>query len=211
MVKSHKREAKKCDLFVFHLGDLVDGIHHGNVQAITVLDDQEKMAEELLAPLRAIARQMWICVGTATHVGEVGQSERRIARRLNATLAYEHRVEIDGVLHDLAHHGRVSSRSYYTAATSIAAEVMLESAERGDPIPRFIWRGHRHRINDSGEHFENTRCIVVPCWQLRTHYGHKVSPGKTSDVGYVLVEGENVEVKRYRPQRRAVVHIRGHA
>ena len=203
-------QRKKRTLFTFHLGDMVDGIHHGNVQAITVLDDQEKMAEELLAPIRALSTQMWICVGTAAHVGEVGQSERRIARRLNATLAYEHRVEIEGVLHDLAHHGRVSSRAYYSAATAVAAEVMLECAERGDPVPRFVWRGHRHRINDSGEHFENTRCVNVPCWQLRTHYGYKVS-GRPSDIGYILVEGENVEIKRYRPQRRKVVHIRGHA
>jgi len=209
LVKRMKHEVRRRrrHLIVLHGGDVIDGHHPRRLQALPEVEDQERMAVELLEPLRALAKQMYICIGTEAHVGLVAQSERRIARLLNASLAHEHRLEIGGVLHSILHHGRTSSRTYYSRASSIAAEILMACAEHGYPVPRFAWRGHKHTIDDTGAKFSNIRVVTLPAWQLKNHYTWKVAPEKISDIGYVLVDGEQVEIVRHVPKRRPIRRV----
>lgn len=189
-------------------GDAVDGKHPRKVQALPNVDDQERMACEILEPVRALSRYMAMCKGTEAHVGLVGQSERRIARYLEADLDYEHRVDVNGILHSILHHGRTSSRRYYTAATSIAAEILMTCAEYGYPVPRFAWRAHKHTVNDTGAHYRNIRVVTLPGWQMKSYYVWKAQPEKVTDIGYVLVDGEDVDIVTLAPKRRRVKRVR---
>lgn len=202
---------RRRPLYVFHLGDVIEGNHHRTVQALPALSDQERMAVEVLAPIREMADEMWIVAGTKAHSGDAAQSERRVAERLDAHIDYWFRLEIDGRLHDLAHHGQVSSRTYYDRAVAMVSDVILNCMDAGERVPDFIWRAHRHRVNDSGAHFDKVRGVIVPCWQFRTHYGWTVAPNSPSHIGYVLVHGpdihRDVEIVRLRPRRRPVIKV----
>jgi hypothetical protein len=107
----------------------------------------------------------------------------------------------------LAHHGRAGQRPWTTGAAGVAAEVMLQCAERGEEVPRLVFTGHRHRIDDSGEKFSNIRVVSCPAWQLATGHGAKVGPFTLSHVGGVFVEGENVEIIRYQAPRKPIVTV----
>jgi len=203
-----EERAGKRPVVGIHLGDAIEGNHHRTVQALPNLFDQEKMALDVLAPLRKLCNRFYMVRGTEAHDGEGAQSLSRLARELDAdAVDWELRLKIGGVLGLYVHHGRVGSRPWTTGATNVAAEIMVRSAERGEEIPRFVFYGHRHRVDDSGSRFQNIRVIACPAWQLSTAYGWKVGPFSLADVGGVIVDGENVEIVRYRAPRRKVITV----
>jgi hypothetical protein len=207
MMVEHFKKKLSTNVYVFHLGDVVDGTNPKNRQCLPYLLDQELMAIEILGSLRDLADDMWIAAGTAWHIETVAQTEKRIARELNAHIDYIHRVDIDGILHDLRHHGRTSSRPYYSMAASVAAEVIMECSERGEPVPRFIWRAHRHRVNDSGAHFSHCRCIVLPSWKMHSQFEHRAAPERVSHLGYAVCQGENVHIQQFMPAMKPITKV----
>ena len=66
-------------------------------------------------------------------------------------------------------------------------------------ISDYVWRGHKHNIDDSGDRLEGTRVICIPSWQLKTEFGHRVVPNRTrSDIGGYIVDGGLVDNSRSR-------------
>ncbi|MEA4811146.1 MAG: hypothetical protein VB108_01095 [Anaerolineaceae bacterium] len=203
--------SKRRRLIVAHLGDVIDGNHHGSTQLVSEVGDQYEMAMQLLEPIRGFANTFVGIFGTGpSHGGMDNADEAAIYSKLGADyVGQQVTLSIDGVLVDLAHHGRASARNYSSTAVSQAAEVMLEYAQSGDPLPNLILRGHRHKFQDSGAHFEQTRLIQCPAWQLKTSHGWKVATNARSDIGGVIVIDGNVNLSkaRYRgaPDERKVV------
>ena len=78
----------------------------------------------------------------------------------------------------------------------------IDYATRGKVLPDFVIRGHRHIIDDSGLKIPGMRAISLPSWQLRTSYGHRVSPTVRSDIGgLIFVDGVLDDSKmRYKGQ-----------
>jgi hypothetical protein len=196
-------------LIVAHLGDAADGNHrHPSVQSLPDILDQEHMAVELLRPIVRMADRFIFTYGTDAHEGDAGSSGARICEALGIPpedYDWEVRLWIGNYLHDFCHHGRTSARDWSSMAVGVAAEVMLTAAQREEPIPRFVWRGHKHKLDDSGEHFERCRAIVVPGWELRNAYVYKVSPNRIPPIGYAVCDGEQVSIVRFTPPRKEAI------
>jgi hypothetical protein len=204
--------AKKKRLIVVHCGDLVDGVHHGSLQVMNEISDQVEAFEELMLPILAKADGFYGVLGTGpSHAGMDNSTEAQIYRDLGAIeFGQNLTLNVDGVLHTFFHHGRAGSRPWTSSAAGLAAEVMLDFAQAGLPLPNYIWSGHTHRSDDSGSKFRDTRAISLPSWQLKTSFAHRVSAATVrSDIGgYIVVDGVVDDSRsRYRgqPDQRRII------
>lgn len=185
--------AKKRRLIVVHCGDLVDGVHHGSLQVMNEVSDQADAFLELMLPIVAKSDYFFGILGTGpSHAGMDNSTEAQLYKELGATeFGQTLTLNIDGKIHDFAHHGRAGSRPWTSSAANLATEVVVDYASQGLPLPNFIWRGHNHRIDDSGNKLPGTRAISLPSWQLKTSFGYRVAANTVrSDIGgYVVVDG----------------------
>lgn len=205
--------AKKRRLIVVHVGDCIDGLHHNSLQVMNEVEDQIEAFQDLMLPIVARADAFYGILGTSpSHAGQDNTTEAALYRQLGATeFGQTLTLNVDGVLHDFAHHGRAGSRPWTSSAANLASDVMLDYAQSGLPLPNYVWRGHRHVIDDSGNKILGTRAISLPSWQLKTSFGWRASANTArSDIGgYVVVDGLLDDSKsRYRgqpDQRRIIV------
>lgn len=199
-----KDKSKKKRVIVAHLGDVIDFNHHGSTQLVQEVGDQVKMALELLGPYRDIADKFIGILGTSAHAGTDHAVESDLYRQLGADyIEQQMTINLDGILVDLAHHGRAGIRPWTSSAANLASEIMLDYAQTGLPLPNFIFRGHLHVMDDSGSKFENTRLIQCPSWQLKTTYGNRVAGNtRRSDIGAILLNEGKLDLShsRYKGQ-----------
>ncbi len=204
---------RKHRIAVVHLGDAMEGNHHGSVQLIAEDEDQYQLALDILQPVADMADVFYGILGTEAHGGPADGREASLYKELStAEYGYHLMLRVDGKLHDFAHHGRVGRRPYTSQAAAIATEVVMDCAATGAPIPDYIWRGHNHTIDDSGYKIEGTRCICTPSWQLKTVLGHRVSANRVrSDIGGFVVNGGEVDGSRARyraqPDGRRIIEV----
>jgi len=188
-------------------GDVVDGSHHSSTHQITHnIADQAQIAYEILAPIVEKSKGLYMIRGTEAHVGQSGENEERLARRLGAIpnedgqyARYELWKKIGGGLAHILHHiGTTGSQAYET--TAVGKELIEEYAEAGrwrlDP-PDIVVRSHRHRFarveipTSRGEGI----AVVTPGWQAKTPYAWKL-PGarlSTPQFGGILIrQGDEV-------------------
>jgi len=205
--------AKKKRLIVVHCGDLIDGLHHGSLQVMNEVEDQVVAFKGLMQPILERADGFYGVLGTGpSHAGMDNSTEAQLYRDLKAIeFGQSLTLDVDGVIHDFAHHGRAGSRPWTSGGANLATEVLMDYALSGLPLPNFIWRGHRHVVDDSGNRIPGSRAISLPSWQLKTSFGWRVA-GNTarSDIGgYIVVDGLLDESKsRYKgqpDQRRIIV------
>lgn len=185
------KERKSRFVFI-HLGDVIEGIHHHSVQLENEIEDQQAMAYDLLRPIVSVADASFLAYGTPAHSGEAAKDEIAIARELGMRHGWDFALDIDGMTLDLAHVGRAGMRDWTSSAVGLAVEVSLDYIKDKKLPPRFVLRGHRHRIDDSGARLPYTRAIMLPSWQLRTSYGHQAAPNqKRADVGGLILDTSN--------------------
>lgn len=193
-LKNVKQRAVGKRLIVVHCGDVIEGEHHDALAHLPDVKDQEALAVTMLQPWRTAADKFYMLRGTEAHAGHEHMSERRIARELAATsLDFHLRLDVGGTLLDFAHHSTGTPRT-------IGLQVLEDCTRDGQPIPRYVMRGHRHQIADSGATWPHMRVLTLPSWQLRTSYGWKVAPNKRADVGYVIVDNGELHIERHAPE-----------
>jgi len=205
---------KKYRVVVIHLGDVIDGNHQNNHQAMQNISDQIDMAVEILKPIRKMADEFFIFRGTQWHTGAIAGNETTVAKELGAISMWEGILDIDGILVDCAHHGRSGSRLWYSLACGIAVDAIQDAVTEIPPrqIPRYVLRGHMHKIDDSGEKIAGTRAITLPSWQLKTEWGHYVGAGRRADIGGVIILPDgSLDLSKLRyfaaPGQRKVIKI----
>lgn len=197
-------------IVVVHMGDVIDGNHHGSNQIIQDVGDQYLVALDVLRPVFDMADASFGVCGTEIHAGS---EEVAIYKELDATEYGQNLIlNIDGKLHDFAHHGRVGGRPWTSAAAAIATEVCLDYGDHGLAFPNYIWRAHNHIIDDSGLKLPNTRALTTPSWQLKTGYGHRVAANRVrSDIGGFIVSGGVLDDSRSRykgqPDQRRIIEL----
>ena len=202
---------KKNRLIVVHLGDVIDGNHHGSHQLVQEIGDQVQMAVDMLQPIADRADAFYGVIGTGVHVGQVGANEVDVYKKIGAAeYGQQLTLDIDGLIHDFAHHGRAGRRPWTSAAANLGTEVMIDYAVSGMRPPDYVWRGHNHIIDDSGSKLPGTRVICTPSWQLKTEYGWKVSANTVrSDIGGFIMDGDRLDDTRARykaqPDGRRVI------
>lgn len=186
MLRGKGKHARK--LIVVHCGDVIDGNHHGSMQLMQEVGDQIVIARELLEPIVNKANKFYGILGTGAHAGQDNSDEVALYKGLSIEYGQQLTIDIDGIVHDFAHHGRAGRRPWTSSAANIATEVMIDYASCGMKPPDYIWRGHNHLIDDSGCKLKGTRAISLPSWQLKTSYGWKAAANTVrSDIGGMIV------------------------
>jgi hypothetical protein len=192
---------RKHRIVALFMGETVDNVHHGTTQVLHDIDDQIDLSANLITPVAALADGgLYGVMGTPAHSGPAGELDRAVLKRVGAKMIdWALSLDIDGDIFDISHHGRAGQRDWTSAASGVAAEVMLEYAKAGKKLPRWILRGHNHTVDDTGERIAGTRCICTPAWQLRTAFGWKVAGNKMrSDIGALVIDGDVPRFERAR-------------
>lgn len=185
-------KTRKHRLVFIHLGDVVEGIHHGSVQLMNEIQDQISAACDLLRPITSLADVSYLTYGTGAHNGGAAEAEVSIGQELGMRHGWEFSLNIDGVTLDITHHGRAGQRDWTGSAAGLAVEVARDYQKCNLPAPRYILRGHVHKIDDSGWKLPDTRALMLPSWQLRTVHGYKVAANsKRADVGGLIIDTAN--------------------
>jgi hypothetical protein len=195
-----------------HNGDALEGCHHrATTQISQNMEDQQRIAEAVLAPVVKQCKQSggtyFHIRGTEAHVGQTGEFEERLARHLGAEPNSEGQYarwdlwkrvgSKKGPLVHLMHHiGTTGSAAHEASAVNaeITAEY-VEAARWGRQPPDFIVRSHRHRsiAVDLNSARGYAAAIVTPAWQGRTPFTWKIPGARISEpqVGGVLIrEGD---------------------
>lgn len=186
------------DFAVVHIGDIIDGDHHGTFQLVTRnLTEQRTIAENILRPIRKRARRMYCVKGTESHVGNVACDEEAIARSVgfddiddtgNKT-AWELRLQW-GPHHVCFRHHIGGGRSLAGQLTQLSNEMAIElhdaqkwNVERAD----LMFFGHIHTAKWGGFPTERgpMECYVSPSWQGVTAFGRRIGHTLGTVGGYV--------------------------
>lgn len=170
------------DYIFVHLGDVVDGVHHGGREAITEnLAIQTEMAVALLKDPCRRARFRFFLRGTTAHAGLAAETEEMIARELDASRDpetgaytwYDLTLRHDGQVIHMAHHMPVSLVLHYQS-TPLMREMfsaICAAAHTGNPPPQVYVRAHSHTY--VSVRTSMYRAVAVPPWQLRTSYSYR--------------------------------------
>lgn len=209
-------------------GDLTDGIHHHSPQLAPLAGQHFRAAHELLKerPLRLGFDAVHVIRGTESHVGRAGELEEGLARTLKAeghpvvedpdtgqATSYWRRIDVDGVLLDVRHHGRMGQRAHTRGPYQrwYAQDIALEHMLDGERAPDLAIRSHLHKYGDSGtDRRWPTRLVSLPCWQMMTSFAHRISAESLSDIGlvvFVVRDGRLLEPHPvlFQPSRPTVV------
>ncbi len=200
-------------LVVIAHGDLVDGNHFGAAELITDrIDEQERLAVANLSygldlagfdPARG--DELRILSGTPVHVGESGSSEERIARQLLEHYGAPHKLDsaviyqrlrrrICGVLIESAHHGPGPGARHWTRENPLTWKLKSEyltRLERGESMPRFYLRAHRHQFvsaaplrNQAGQII--CEGFLLPSFTFKNGFAQKVAGDSLPNIGLWL-------------------------
>lgn len=210
------------ELYVIVNGDIHDGDHHNTSQIISRNPaTMQNIAADVLEPVAKIADKMFLVRGTEAHAGKSASLEEDIAKDFdfqkngNKRSWWQLYAEFRGYTHDIAHHTSMGStpQGRGNAANKLATETIFEYANRGQRPPNFVIRAHVHRYADSFDNYI-TRAIILPCWQYRTAFIHRINAGKLPSIGGVLCEIEDGQAPKwtaviYKPRVTEEVTWRG--
>lgn len=223
-VEEVRKEHRHSQFYEIFNGDMVDGSHHGTTQILSGNPNGQAAVVNaaMKAPLALKPDRMFFVRGTEAHVGQSACSEERIADGLRRdkrpivgdpdtkTASWWHlRMEVEGVLLDVTHHGRSGQREHTraNAANLYAHDILLAHIKDGDKPPDLCLRGHHHRFNDSYDACP-VRVVTTGAWQLATGYVKKIAADTMADIGGCIVVIEKgkytVEKVDYRPSRGSV-------
>jgi hypothetical protein len=189
-------------------GDVLDGVHHNSVTQITHnLNDQRRIAYDVLAPIRDKTDAFYMVRGTEAHVGQSAQDEESLAGQLDAVrddngnaARYELWLALGPALVNCAHHiGTSGSMAYETSALMRElAELMIDSARWGHRPPDVVVRSHRHTHVEVRIPTQNVYgiCFTTAAWQLKTPFASRVAGARTvtPHIGLSLVRRGDEEI-----------------
>ena len=200
--------------------DVVEGEHHRTKEIISPDDnDHLRLAKLILEPLVRKAGAVVMTRGTECHVKECeGALAAEWGAEVNEGFAPDRaHVTVGDSLGIISHHIGTTSRPW-TEATGLGVQLAQEQLEaaktglqnKGDRIPQWIVRAHRHRAGFAGD--GSGLAIVTPAWQLKTRHAHKVVTASREGCGGVLLDWRESENgvpgfklwERYLPQPRGV-------
>lgn len=209
---SETRSREGGRLFVFVLGEHVDGFHHGSTEFLSAnRETMRRIGLAVMRPALALNPNGLFCLkGTEVHSGKQGEDDEQIARELGAVqdpktgqhAFYHLRVEINGTRFDMKHHTRSASLPHTAGgnANRLAAKLVYE--HYNDPEtqrPHLAFRGHVHKYADS-YNLHPIRVIVNDPFQMDTVFGHKIDDGAALRPigGHIVVcDGDNYRVERH--------------
>ena len=221
------RDDHDARLVTIFNGDMVEGDHHKTTQILSGNPTAQAAVVDacLAVPLALNPDKIYVVRGTEAHVGQSASAEERIARGLlkdkrpiegdpeTGTASWWHlRGEVEGLLIDVAHHGRTGQREHTRGGAAVlhAHDILLSHVKRKERAPDLCLRGHYHRFNDSYD-AAPTRVITTGAWQLKTGHVHKVAADSMADIGGLIIVVKDgryeVEKVQFQAARGAVVAL----
>ena len=205
-------------------GDIVEGVHHGNVDLIdTRVDVQESIAIENLEVLTPHVDNLALIAGTQAHSGIGFRSTNTVARNFDTDKFllrdperpddhcwFHIRRSVENVRIDVAHKIGVS-KIPWTQITPIRKAIITtihNCAVEGMPLPHLLIRGHCHRVTDTGFTFA-VRGITLGAWTWLSHYARTVAAPEELvahiSALFVYIDGGSysLEMKQFRLPSRA--------
>lgn len=186
LLKAVKARAKGHLLFVGLGGDMIDGVqHHNTTQTSGTYSDQVSMARELVKPFVGLADYAYGVLGTAAHVGDVGDNDAALYESLGIDYAASYRLQIGGRVLWWAHHGIPVGTRQHTlenGAMNMARDIELTCRAQGVVKPSAIVGHDRHRAFEPVT-VRGISIGVCPCWQMSTYYGLSRWPHSSTTVG----------------------------
>lgn len=184
-------ETKNEDFVIVVNGDVIDGCHHGSKNQITqVLSEQQDIAITLLQEVMKSkhAKKIYFVAGTPAHVGEQAETEKGVARALNAVpdqfgtlVRQELWLELGGkYLCNFMHH--ISASDTSAAVEKELMHLISESGRWNNRIPDVVIRSHRHSATGVWKPTYHGRATsyTLPSFQACTDFAKRVSGARTS-------------------------------
>jgi hypothetical protein len=198
--------AKRYHVIGVQLGEFIDGRHHETTQLLSQAPEIQALAAiDAFQPMATLFDELYVMRGTEAHSGKGAASDYAIAREFGARqdpatgmrAFYKLRLDVDNVLFDIAHHvggGGDDVRLYGGAIRRETAAMYFEQ-----PRVNVVLRGHVHRYADTGDAFgPRLWGAVIPAWQLKTSFTHRVTRREQFSVGTTLVHVRGEEFSRER-------------
>lgn len=175
-----------------HNGDAIDGVHHGSKTQVSQNHaDQQTIALACLEPIVERAHAYYHIRGTEAHVGQSGEQEEMLARKLGAKAdaegnhaRWELWLDLHGHLCHFSHHiGTTGSSAYEsTAVYKEMVEAFVDAGRWGRKPPQVVVRSHRHRSFET--RIQTSLGAGVSCvtagWQLKTPFVHRLPGGRAT-------------------------------
>jgi hypothetical protein len=153
-----RRLAGDDEVVVLIMGDVEQGSILRDQMLVTPrASDQAHIIEDALAPVFSMpnVRSVWLVKGTAPHTGRHGSAELRLAKHVRdvygkaARCHYHFKLNVAGVLFDVAHHGASTGIYPWVGGDQIrrySRAIAFREMMAGHPerVPRVILRGHYH-------------------------------------------------------------------
>lgn len=180
-------------------GDLVDGDHPKSPVCTRDMNLQAQGAEMTFGPFAQTCERVYAAAGTPFHGGQCLTWDNEVARRLGCIPNPEgaddtryarwivYPVAVDGVVFNLAHHGR-GSRVQSSRMTPLVNEYITAGTdyfERDWPRPTWIVRGHTHLYRYAP--FQKANVVFLPGFQAKTPHAWSLETGAPFDIGAVVV------------------------
>jgi hypothetical protein len=203
-----KRIARGAPVTIAVNGDCVDGFHHpsSNAQYVSPLESVHvRIAHRVLTHAFDALKPAAIHAtrGTGAHVGKAATLENGLFRVLRSdghpiiddpdteqVTSYHRRYEIDGLLIDQRHHGRMGQRAHTRGPYLrwYAQDIEMEHRLDGERPPDIALRSHYHVYGDSGRDYRwRTRVVALPAMQLATEFVHRIASERLASIGIVVI------------------------
>lgn len=196
-------------------GDSIDLNKHNSHQLITrntavVL----KNAESVLGEAVNLSSSVYMVRGTSAHVNPSAELEEILGSNLGCIQSdgdmfswWQLPIDVQGVLFDIAHHGRVGSTTWNRTGPlhQLAASITFEALRNEVRLPDVVIRSHNHLHADTHDNLP-VRVIATPAWQLSTEYSYKLGIVEMADIGGIIfncTDGQyTVQKVLFRPKAK---------
>lgn len=192
-------------LRVVHNGDAIDGDHHHSGDVCTTeTRAQAEIHIELMHEFKKRigwqrGDELYYTRGTQTHVNE---EENYIGEKTDAMPCGDFyvwdllKLETNGVMSWFVHHGppRGEGAGEGNPMRNWLKNIYSEAVKDHERIPDIIYTGHVHNPTYSSYiyrdemNFKAMHGIILPSWQCKTIYAHRVAPVQRNKIGGVSHE-----------------------
>ncbi|MFA6176345.1 MAG: hypothetical protein WC765_07185 [Phycisphaerae bacterium] len=199
-------DRKDKRVILVHNGDALDGFHHDNTDIATrQATEQMEIHQELMVEFQRrinwqAGDQLYYTVGTECHTGD---NENIVAEKLNAVQTLDGmyvfqnlQLEINNFLTMFVHHGPNGGfgKNEGNALRSWLENIYIDYGKNRQPVPDLVVSGHVHTatFNDcimrEDDRYRRISGVILPSWQAKTRFAHRVSPVARNRVGTATIE-----------------------
>lgn len=199
-----KQVPKGCVVVVN--GDLVQGIHPTRELALVSpsATDMRRMAVDVLEPLAAKAKALYVIRGTPYHGGVGEQDTEAIAQEIGANAisdtgqysSWNLWLDHDGLLFHFAHFLSVAPVYPLNPMQRELMNAKIISVDNGYPMPDVLVRSHRHEYKHYPE--SKRHVFATPGWQLQTDFVNSKMPMRLPSIGGLFLWVKKGELE-YQP------------